>query len=45
MWMGVGTARGNLDLASISGVLRNDKWEVMFMFSKHVGVKDSNEEM
>lgn len=45
MWMGVGTTRGNLGLASISGVLRNDKWEVTFMFSKHVGVKDSNEEM
>lgn len=45
MWMEVGTARGNLGLAGISGVLRNDKWEVTFMFSNNVGVKDSNEEM
>lgn len=38
-----GAARGKQGLASIGGVLRNHKGEVMYMFSKHVGIKDSNE--
>ena len=38
-----GVARGKQGLASIGGVLRNHKGEVMYMFSKHVGIKDSNE--
>ena len=33
-----GAARGKPGLASIRGVLHNDKGEVLFMFFKHVGV-------
>lgn len=28
--------------AGIGGVLRNHKGKVLYMFSKHVGIKDSN---
>ena len=38
-----GASRGKPGLASIGGVLRNHKGEVLYMFSKHVGIKDSNE--
>ena len=38
-----GAARGKPGLASIRGVLHNDKGEVLFMFSKYVGARDSNE--
>lgn len=31
-------------LAGIGVLLRNDKGKVILMFSKHVGVRDSNEE-
>lgn len=34
--------RGKPRLAGIRGVLRNSKGEVLFKFSKHVGVCDSN---
>lgn len=36
-------ARGKLGPTGMGGVLRNCKGEVLFLFSKHVGVKDSNE--
>ena len=39
----VGAARGKPGQAGIGGVLRNSKWEILFMFSKHVGLHDSNE--
>ena len=38
-----GAAGGKPGLASVRGVLRNDKGEVLFMVSKHVVVCDSNE--
>lgn len=38
-----GAARGKQGLASIRGILRNYKGNVLNMFSKHVGIKDSNE--
>ena len=38
-----GATRGKQGLAGIGGVLRNSKGEVLFMFSKRVGVCDSNE--
>lgn len=38
-----GAARGKLGHACIGGVLRNNKGEVLFMFSKSVGTKDSYE--
>ena len=38
-----GAAKGKPDLAAIGGVLRNQKGEVLFMFSKDAGIKDSNE--
>ena len=38
-----GAARGKPRLAGIEGKLCNNKGEVLFMFSKHVGVCDSNE--
>lgn len=34
--------RGKAGLAGIRGVLHNSKGEVLFMFSKHVGVRNSN---
>eukprot|EP00268_Persea_americana_P068029 TRINITY_DN9427_c0_g3_i1.p1 TRINITY_DN9427_c0_g3~~TRINITY_DN9427_c0_g3_i1.p1 ORF type:complete len:256 (+),score=22.30 TRINITY_DN9427_c0_g3_i1:1157-1924(+) len=37
-----GAARGKPGPASIGGVLRNSRGEVLFMFSKSVGVCDSN---
>ena len=36
-------ARAKPELAGIEGVLRNHKGEVMYMFFKHVGIKDSIE--
>ena len=38
-----GAVRGKLGMAEIGGVLRNSRGEVLFMFSKHVGVCDSIE--
>ena len=38
-----GALRGNLGPVGIGGVLRNCKGEVLIMFSKPVGVCDSNE--
>ena len=38
-----GAAKGKPGPAGIGGVLRNDKGEVLFMFSKNVGIKESNE--
>lgn len=38
-----GVARSTSGMASIGGILRNDKGEVLLMFSKHVSVRDSNE--
>ena len=38
-----GAARGKPGPAGIGGVLCNSKGEVLFMLSKHVGVRDSNE--
>lgn len=38
-----GATKGKLGLAHIVGVLRNHKGEVLYMFSKHVEIKDSNE--
>ena len=38
-----GAARGKLGLAGIGGVLLNDKGEVLLMFPKSVGIRDSNE--
>ena len=38
-----GAAKGKLGPADIGGVLRNGKGEVLFMFSKNVGIKESNE--
>ena len=38
-----GATRGNPGFVGIRGVLQNSKGEVLFMFSKHVGVCNSNE--
>ena len=38
-----GVTNGKPGLAGIGGVLRNHKGEVLYMFSKHIGIKDSNE--
>ena len=38
-----GVARGKPGPAVIGGILRNYKGEVLFMFSKYIGIKDSNE--
>ena len=38
-----GAVRGKSGPAGIGGVLRNDKGEVLLMFSKSVGIRDSNE--
>lgn len=38
-----GTARGKPGAADSSGILRNHRGDVMFMFSKHVGIIHSNE--
>lgn len=38
-----GVAQGKPVLASMGGVLRNHKGEVLYMFSKHFRIKDSNE--
>lgn len=38
-----GAAQGKLVLASTGGELRNHKGEVLYMFSKHFRIKDSNE--
>ena len=38
-----GAARGKTRLVGIGGALRNHKGEVVHMFSKHVGMKYSNE--
>ena len=40
---GSGTVRGKPGLGGIGRVLRNHKGKVLYMFSKHVGFKDSNE--
>lgn len=36
-------AHGKLRAAGVGGILRNHAWEVLLMFCKYVGVKDSNE--
>lgn len=36
-------AHGKLRPAGVGGILRNHTWEVLLMFFKYVGVKDSNE--
>lgn len=38
-----GDSQGKPGLAGIGGVLRNQKREVLFMYSKYIGIKDSNE--
>lgn len=38
-----GAASSKLGPAGIGGVLRNHKGELLYMFSKNVGIKDSNE--
>ena len=38
-----GASRGNPGPAGITGVIRNSKGDVILMFSKHVGVCDSND--
>lgn len=38
-----GTRRGKPGLAGIGGDIRNEKGEVLHLFSKHVGIQDSNE--
>ena len=38
-----GVSKRKPGLASIGGVLRNHKGEVIYLFSKHGGIKDSNE--
>eukprot|EP00268_Persea_americana_P009152 TRINITY_DN13625_c0_g1_i4.p1 TRINITY_DN13625_c0_g1~~TRINITY_DN13625_c0_g1_i4.p1 ORF type:complete len:159 (-),score=28.79 TRINITY_DN13625_c0_g1_i4:37-513(-) len=38
-----GAAKGKPGLTGIEGVLRNHKGEVIYMFSKHVGINFSNE--
>lgn len=35
-------AHGKLRPAGVGGILRNHTWEVLLMFFKYVGVKDSN---
>lgn len=34
---------GNWGQLELGGVLRNQNGEVLYMFSKHLGIKDSNE--
>lgn len=38
-----GAARGKLGPIEIGDVVRNSKGGILFMFSKHVGIYDSNE--
>ena len=38
-----GATRGKLGPAGIRGVLRNNKGEVIFLFTRNVGMKESNE--
>lgn len=38
-----GAVRGKLGPTGIGGILRNYKVKVLFMFSKHAGVRDSYE--
>ena len=38
-----GASKGKPGLVGIGGVLRNHKGEVIYLFFKHVGMKDSNE--
>lgn len=38
-----GAAKGKLGPAGAAGVLRNNRGEVLCMFSKSLGVRDSNE--
>ena len=38
-----GAARGQPGLVGVGGVLRNHKGKVLFIFSKHVGIKVSKE--
>ena len=38
-----GAIRGKLGLAGIGSVLHNFRGEILCMFSKHVGIKESNE--
>ena len=38
-----GVAKGKPEPIGIGGVLRNDAGEVLFMFFKNVGIKESNE--
>lgn len=37
-----GADRGKLEMVGVGHVLSNHKWEVLFMFSKHMVAKDSN---
>lgn len=37
-----GADRGKLGMVGVGHVLSNHKWEVLFMFSKHMVAKDSN---
>lgn len=37
-----GAAKGKPGLVGIGGVLKNHKGEIMYIFSKQVGIKDSN---
>ena len=38
-----GALKGKLELVEIGGVLSNTKGKILLMFSKYVGVCDSNE--
>lgn len=38
-----GTVKGKPGLARIAGVLLNNKGDVLFMFSKHADLRESNE--
>lgn len=38
-----GASKGKPGLVGIRGVLKNHKGEVIYLFFKHVGIKDSNE--
>lgn len=37
-----GAARGKLGMAGVGGALRNNLREALAMFSKHVGIMESN---
>ena len=38
-----GAVKGKPGLAGIEGILRNQEGKVLYLFSKHVWIKDSNE--